>query len=420
MLDPANRDLFHRWPSFLPDGRHYLYLARTQAPEENQIRLGTLGSKEWKTLLGANSNVLYSPPGYLLFMSEGNLQAQAFDAKRLETRGDPFPIAEQVEFYAPRGNGAFSVSENGILAYRTISFADTQLAWMDRSGRQLGVVGSAGAYSNPALSPDGSRIAVDRFDPQSKSTDIWLVDVARGTPTRFTFDPANDHTALWSPDGSRIAFASQRTGSANLYQKPSSGAGSDEVQLPPGYGRGPCDWSPDGRLLVYQEQNPKTDFDLMMMPVAGERRPSPVVQTKFAELAARFSPDGRWIAYVSNESGRFQVYVQGFPDPVGKWQVSTGGGTRPNWRRDGRELFFVSPDDKLMAADIGPGSPPQLGTPHPLFPLKPFRAFGETRSNYDVARDGRRFLVNVPAAEETTPPIHVVLDWTAALGGARR
>src|SRR5207249_1138098 len=207
-----------------------------------------------------------------------------------------------------------------------------------------------------------------RVDPQAGSADIWLIELARNTPSRFTFDPANESAPVWSPDGSRIVFASNRDGVANMYQRLSNGTGNDEVLLKSTDPTGPYDWSPDGRFILFGELSPKTNGDLWLLPLFGDQKPAPFIQTEFTETQGRFSPDGRWVAYASNESGPYQVYVQSFPTSGGKWQVSTGGGAQPLWRRDGKELFYLAPDRKLMAVEVSGAGPTFVpGAPKPLF-----------------------------------------------------
>jgi Tol biopolymer transport system component len=339
--------------------------------------------------------------------------AQAFDAGKLQLSGEPFPVVEQVGFNSANGRGFFTVSENGVLAYRDFVFADTQLAWVDRTGKQIARIGTAAQITGLALSPDEKRVVVPRFDSQTGTSDLWLIDQAR--ETRFTFDPASDTYPVWSPDGNRIAFGSGRSGSTDLYLKPSSGAGNEELLLKSSNSKAPHDWSLDGRYLLYGEIDPKTNFDLWVLPLFGDRKPIPFLQTTFNETNGRFSPDGRWIAYVSNETGPFQVYVQSFPQSGGKWMVSTNGGTQPRWRPDGKELFYLGADRKLMVVDVKEDANKfEAGSPRALFEMRIFVGFGST-PGYEVTRDGQRFLVNTPGEESLAAPLIVVLNWTAGL-----
>ena len=300
-----------------------------------------------------------------------------------------------------------------MLVHRSQSREDSQLVWFDRAGRQLATVGPPGTFAAIRLSPDEKRIALQRVDDEKGTHDIWLIELTRGTPTRLTFDPANDVYPTWSPDGSRIVFSSNREGTANLYQKLSSGAGNDELLLKSDHAKLPTDWSPDGRYIVYQDFSEK-DFDLWVLPLFEERKPELFLQTDYADLYGRFSPDGRWITYVSNESGKREVYVRSFPAAGGKWQISNGGGAQPHWRRDGKELFYLSPDKKLMAVEVnGSSGTFEAGIPKALFDLRINSTNGF--SDYDVTADGQRFLVNTLVEQNARSPVTVVLNWTADL-----
>jgi Tol biopolymer transport system component len=411
-LDKSRNELIHLWPQFLPDGRHFLFLTRVPQEGKNAIFVGSLDSKETKLLLNADSSVAYAPPGYLLFQREQTLMAQAFDAGNFQLTGEAVPIAERIGRTIANARAFFSVSETGVLVYRSQVTDDSQLVWFDRAGKQLGTVGPSGIYAAIRLSPDEKRVALQRLDAEKGSYDIWLIELAHGTPTRLTFDPASDIYAVWSPDGSRIVFASNREGTSHLYQKPSSGGGSDELLFKSDYITLPNDWSPDGRYILYQELAQK-DNDLWVLAFE-ERKPTPFLQTDFAERFGRFSPDGRWIAYVSNESGKSDVYVRTFPDSGGKWQISNAGGTQPHWRRDGKELFYVSPDKKLMAVEVnGSSGTFEVGIPKPLFDLRIRNTSGF--SDYDVTADGQRFLVSTLVEQNARSPVTVVMNWMADL-----
>jgi Tol biopolymer transport system component len=413
-LDKSRNEYVHAWPHFLPDGRHFLYVVGASPREKSAIFLGSLDSKQPRLLLNVESSVAYVPPGYLLYALEGTLVARPFDADRLELTGEAVPVVKQIGNTMGNARAHFSVSETGTLLYRTNpAAADTQLVWFDRAGKQLDTVGAAGHYSDIRLSPDGKSLAFRRLDTENGASDIWLMELARGTPSRLTFDPADDGDAVWSPDGSRVVFSSMREGLPNLYQKLSSGAGGEELLLKTEDAKWATDWAPDGRHVLYAAQG-RQNSDLWVLPLFGERRPEPFARTDFSEGGGRFSPDGRWIAYTSNESGRFEVYVQSFPATGGKWQVSSGGGGSPRWRRDGRELFYLSADGKLMAVEVDGGADTfEAGVPMPLFEPRVVSISGD--SPYDVAADGRRFLIKVPVEENAPAPVTVVLNWTADL-----
>ncbi len=414
-LDATRNQSAHFWPRFLPDGRHFLYLARSILREKSAIYVGSLDSSDSKFLINADSTPAYAPPGYLLFLRERTLMAQAFDAGKLQLTGEPFPIAEQVGLNPSNARAFFAVSDNGVLVYRDFVFTDTQLAWFDRTGKQLAPVGTVGQITNLALSPDDQRVAVTRFDTQTGSTDLWLIDQAR--ETRLTFDPANDASPVWSPDGSRIAFNSSRSGSIDLYVKPSSG-GTEDLLFKSSNPKGPQAWSADGRFILYSEADPKTNIDLWVLPLFGDRKPIPFLQTAFIETQGRFSPDGKWIAYASNESGPFQVYVRPFPPSGSQWMVSTNGGNQPRWRRDGKELFYLGPDRKLMVVDVKEdGNSFTASSPRALFDMRvaTITLGPSSNSTYEVARDAQHFLVNTQVEESAPSPLTVVLNWTAGL-----
>jgi Tol biopolymer transport system component len=330
-------------------------------------------------------------------------------------------LAEQIGQSNPPSLKLFSVSANGVLAYRSGGAMVTQLAWFDRAGKPLDQVGPPATYSTPRLSPDQKRLAVERADPQTLSLDLWLFDLVRGgTPSRFTFDPASEGYPVWSPDGARIAFGSLRDGLMNVYQKLSSGAGEEDPLLKSGEAKYPTDWSPDGRFLLYTT----LAGDVWLLPLSGDRKPVSFLWTPFIENWARFSPDGRWISYQSNASGRQEIYVKPFregsaPGSTGVWQVSTDGGTDPQWRRDGKELFYLAPDRRLMAVEVKAGATFEAGAPRPLFALRTlavsFVFTVSTPSNYTVSADGQRFLVNSPLEDVAPSPIQVVMNWTSGL-----
>jgi Tol biopolymer transport system component len=410
----------HRWPSFLPDERHFLYsVGFSSQLEAMGIYLASLDGQESTRLVSADSSAVYAASergGYLLFVREGTLLAQPFDAAEGRLSGEPVRLADQVRGNINRSERAraFSVSENGVLVYHAGERGERfQLGWFDRAGKSLGMIGSAGGYiTGASLSPDEKRVAMAREDLQTRTDDIWLLDLARGADSRFTFDPATDHAPVWAPDGSRIVWNSNREGLANLYQKASSGAGQDELLLKADNWKWANDWSRDGRFIVYGENNPKTKGDLWILPVDGERKPFPYRQTPFDERNARFSPDSKWIAYSSDESGGSEVYVQDFPTAGGKWRISTRGGDNPNWRRDGKEIFYVA-DGKLMVVEVKSGAKFEASVPRALFDLRSIKWVGG--NNYAVTGDGQRFLVVTSPEEANASPFTVVLNWMAEL-----
>ncbi len=412
-LDPA-AERSHRWPHFLSDGRRFLYWVQGTDLEKSGIFLGSLedkpDSKERRRILTGASMGVHSA-GHLLFAREGILMAQPFDAEKAQLSGEPFPVAQQVgQMGGHPGWFAFSASPGGTLAYRTGGGVKTQLAWFDRAGKQLSTVGAPEDQLALDLSPDHKRVAVSRRDAQGQS-DLALLDLTRDTSARFTFDPGNDNTPVWSPDGSRIVFSSSRQGGFHLYQKASSGAAGEELLLKSGPFTIPTDWSSDGRFILYLIQGGKTGYDLWVLPLEGDRKPFPYLQTEFNEYLGQFSPDGHWVAYSSTESTTPQIYVQGFPKSGAKFMVSINGGQRPRWRRDGKELFYLTLDRKMMAVEIKTtATNVEAGKPRELFQTRAVSAFPGFHV-YDVTADGQRFFINTDLEAEGPPPMTVVMNW---------
>jgi serine/threonine protein kinase len=413
-LDKSRSETSHRWPFFLPDGQHFLYFARSSQVEGGGVYVGSLDAKQAKQLLPTTLlNAIYASPGYLLFVRDKTLLAQRFDADKLQLSGEPFPVAEHVASNPGLARGAFSVSESGVLAYYSGSGDLNQPLWFDRGGKQIGSLGELGLYFTLGLSPDGKRAAVNRADQQMGTNDIWLFDLLRGVPLRFTTDPAGDSNPLWSPDGSRIVFTSNREGVGNLYQKITSGGGNEELLLKSSDEKWPNDWTADGQFIVYQTFNAKTKWDLWLLPMSGDRQPTKFLETQFNEHQAQFSPEGKWIVYTSDESGTSEIYARTFPATDGKWRISTGGGSQPTWRRDGRELFYIASDRKLMAVDVKPGNSFEASIPKPLFQTRVL-SLTDFGNHYAVSADGQRFLIN-STIETNASPISVVVNWTANL-----
>jgi Tol biopolymer transport system component len=410
-LDRSHQENSHRWPYFLPDGRHFLYFVRSAQRDQQGLYVGSLDSKDKKRLLSAAGSTAYVAPGYLLFVRDGMLVAQPFDAGRLQITGEPFSVAQRVG-YDSNMLSNFSVSDTDVLTYRRGDM-NTQLIWVDRGGKQLGSIAAPPDYERPQLSPDEKRLAGARLDPETGAGDIWLLELSRGTLSRFTFDPWYDYLPVWSPDGSRIVFASNPDGPTDLYLKALSGTGQSGVLLKSSTPKEPNDWSLDGRFILYDNLDLRTKKrDLWVLPLSGDRQPRPFLQTPFDERQGRFSPDGRSVAYVSDESGRFEVYVQSFPTPGGKWQISTEGGSDPRWRRDGKELFYRAADGKLMAVEVKGGSIFEARSPKVLLATPPLNFFDR---NYAVTADGQRFLISTPVRDASSEMITVVINWTAEL-----
>jgi eukaryotic-like serine/threonine-protein kinase len=431
-LDASRGETVHAFPSFLPDGRHFIYWLSSTTPAKRGIYVGSLDAKpneqDSRELVATDYLAAYAPSpdpntGHLLFVRDGALLAQPFDARRLALTGEPVTVAEQVGSLA--AYPYFSASTSGTLIYRTGGGAsrDAQLAWYDRHGRPLAKVGEPGLYLQYALSPDGTHVGVHSIDSQHPASIILLIDLLRGTTSRFTFGSVRSWAPVWSPDGSDIIFASDRSGQIALYDKPVNGEKDEELLLKSEEDIHPTSWSRDGRFLLYSTTDSKNNGDLWVLPLERGKKPISFLRTEFDEGDGYFSPDGHWVAYYSNESGRYEIYVRPFSaDPSGaasgvglKWPISTGGGVLPRWRADGRELYYVALDGKLMAVAVTTGKGFQAGVPKPLFQTPvAHREFGVV-DWMDVAPDGKRFLFKTPAEQTEQPPFIVVQNWQAGL-----
>ena len=406
-IDPP-RLVSHRHPQFLPDGRHFLFQAEG-VPEAAGLYLGSLDGTAPTRLTAADSAGAFLPPDRVVFVQGGTLRARRLDLAARVPTGDSITLAEPVGVEGGSGRGGFTVSDGGVVAYRGAESAQ-QLTWFDRTGKAVGSADEPGTMNGVGLSPDEQRVASNRAVQGNR--DIWLWDSRSATRTRLTFDAATEAGAVWSPDGRRIAFTSNRTGAFNLYLKPSDGSGTDARFGPPVHNKAPTGFSRDGRWLLYYEIHPTTGRDVWALDMeATDSPPRPVANTPADESQAQFSPDGRWVAYQTNASGRFEVVVQPFDDAGGKWQVSTAGGVSPRWRADGRELYFLAPDATMMAVPVtAAGASFTAGTPMALFPSRIFEG-GTSRTvpQYAVARDGR-FLINQMVADAAAP-ITLILNW---------
>ena len=410
-----------QFPALLPDGDHLLYFSTATLQAAGGLWVTSLATGETKRLLATDTGGLFLPGwDYLLFGRQGTLLAQPFDPKALMLKGDPVPVAERVETGAVPGIVAFSLSDTGVLAYGVGNASDTafRLAWVDRQGQEIAAVDPPGWYRGVELSPDGSRIAAHRHD--GDGGDIWLMDQARATTSRFTFDASQDNSSpAWSHDGGRIAYASLRAGKWSLYVKPSNGTGTEErlYQLNAGdvLAIQPLSWAPDGRSLLFAVFNQTTLWDVWMLSLSGTPTAAPLLQEPTVERHGQISPDGKWLAYMSRETGANEIYVRGLPPLAGKWAVSNSGGTVPRWRGDGRELFYLA-GGKLMAVDVSAdGRAFESGTPKALFEFSHSNVTHADYFPYAVARDGRKFLVTRELPSSTgdarQTPIVVVLNW---------
>jgi len=408
----------HRWPFFLPDGRHLLFMSGLIG-RTTDVYVHTLGSGESQLLLQADSAPVYGF-GYLFYSRDGALVAHPFDASSRTLSGAPIPVANQVGFLQMNNATAYSVSATGAIAYRASVLGRRQLVWVDRSGKELGTLG--GEYENalgdPAFEPHGTRLAFTWVRTQGNS-DVYVMEADHGTARKFTLGAKTDFDPVWSPDGLRIVFSTDRNGSYDLYEKLSTGAGPEKALLTSPLAKGPSDWSPDGKFLLYWQEDPKTKLDLWVLPMVGDHTPRPFVEGESNQLRGQFSPNGKWVAYQSDESGQSEIYVQAFPGPGGTWPVSTTGGHSPRWARNGSELYYIRADGKLMSAAIPPNRDTFVaGPPTALFQTRlEWSRFGTplyTMPNYNVAADGR-FLMTVLVEEGLSAPINLVLNWPAAV-----
>jgi eukaryotic-like serine/threonine-protein kinase len=413
--DNSRFEQSHRWPMFLPDGKHFLFLAAnfTGQYENNAIFLGSLDSQEKRLLVNTSANAAYAEPGYLLYLQDNKtLVAQPFDLRRYTLSGEPHTLSDEVLYTPLVDRAVFSVSGGDLLVTQTGRFASlSQLTWFDRSGKPLGTLGKPGSYSNVRLSLDGRSAVTDQTDPGGRKVDIWIHESAQGATTRLTFDAGADQVPIWSPDSKQVLFGSNRKQIGfNLYLKNADGSGADEQVTDLRAVTYPWDWSRDGTHVLFQKGN---ELWLLSWP---QRVVTPLLQAKWTVRNAQFSPDGRWIAYASNETGSMEIYVSSFPGGAGKWQVSTGGGQEPKWRPDGKELFYLSTEGNMMAVAVTTGPGFKAGSPVALFqthrrqPVSFLDFF-----SYDVSEDGKRFLIATKMDEANAAPPSVLLNWVAEM-----
>ena len=404
---PSAGIVFPRYPVFLPDGRHFLFSARVQSPQPAvSVMLSSIEPGfEPRPVVEGESNPAFAPPDRLLFARGERLMQQSFDVNRMEVTGAATPVIEQVLFNPGSGRADFSVSANGVLTFRSTTNRTNQFAWFDRSGTLLETIGPPGLYRTPDLSPDGRYLAYADINQR----DIWILDLLRNVPSRFTSSPASETAPVWFPDGSKIAYRSDQGG---MFEKDVSGTGTERVLLKDNV-NGPDQVSADGKWVLYFMVTPNGDQDVYVMPLTGDRRPQMIVQTPFPDVEPQFSPDVRWLAYASSENGRNEVYVQGFPSTGRRWQVSSSGGRQPLWRADGKELYFVSDDRRFFAVDVSEQAGSiEFGVPKLLFEMRA-NVFN-SRNSYIPSRDGKRFLVNM-LLDADDAPISVVQHWQGAV-----
>ncbi len=398
-----------RWPVFLPDGKHYLFLSATIAKrgENDGIYVGSLGSNEHHLVVKTDSNAVYADPGYLLYMRDRAILAQKFDPKTAQVSGDPVAVASDMQFWPRIMHATFSATNTDVLlVQKGGNVMTSRLVWFDRAGKQLGAVADAAVYANPTVQANGKAVAYDRTDAGSLNTDVWTNNLEGSAAKRLTFDPALDAMPLWSPDGTQVVFTSSRGTAFDLYLKEANGAQEEKLIFESNVDKYPNSWSRDGKYILFTEG---PDLKYLTVPM--------MKSTMFVKAPATFrngafSPDGKWVAYASNESGRWEVYVTSFPEAHGRWQVSNAGGEQPKWRGDGKELFYLGEDARLMAAPVKTGAGFDIGTPVELFQTNPKETAATSEQfTYDVTPDGQRILVNTIVAGRDVQPMTVVLHW---------
>src|SRR6202165_1114917 len=414
--DKSRFQASHRWPVFLPDGKHFLYLASNFSGqlEYNAIFLGSLDSQETRLLVNTSANAAYAEPGYLLYLRDNALVAQPFDRRHYVLSGEPHTLNDDVLYTPLVDRAVFSVSSGAVLVMQTGKGAAlSQLMWFDRTGKPAGTVGVPGSYNNVRLSPDGHRIVTDQTDTDGRHIDIWVHEPVRRTGPGLTFDPSLDEAPIWSPDGKQILFTSNRKQLGfHFYLKNADGSGLEEeaADFGPGLLANAWDWSRDGKYVLIRKGIELWYFSW------SDRVAKPLLQAKWTARNAQFSPDGRWVAYASNETGRMEIYVSAFPTANGKWQVSSAGGQEPRWRQDGRELFYLSAEGKLMAVAVTAGASFEAGLPTVLFQThrrQPVSA--QDFFSYDVSGDGQKFLIATRVDEANSAPLTVLLNWASEM-----
>jgi serine/threonine protein kinase/Tol biopolymer transport system component len=408
MPDASKGDTEHFWPTFLPDGRHFLYLSNRLSSDDHTLYLGSLDGGAARAL-GTLSSRAEFIDGNLLYVREGSLVSQPFDPVTGRFTGSAQPLADLIQYFSPTGFASFSGSRD-LLAYVSGTVV-SRLVWYDRSGRETGTMGPLADHEDVRFSPDGQRVATSIGDPRRGTRDVWIYDVAGGTRVRFTTtDSRTEYNPVWSPDGRALAFAADLSGPPSLHRKALQDAGDPQPLLPPSsVVQWTNDWSPDGRFVAYEQTGLAGHKDVRLLPLGETRRPIVLLQSPFNESQARFSPDSRWLAYSSDESGQSEIYVRSLTDPPQKWQVSYAGGSSPVWRRDGRELFYLSGDNHVTAVPVRPGREFSPGTAAALFRVDP----AGSGTPFDATDDGGRFLVNTNVSRAETLPLTVVVGWTA-------
>jgi Tol biopolymer transport system component len=419
-LDSDRGERAHLWPLFLPDGKHFLFYALSEQ-DKNGVSVGSLNTSETRPLLRSDTNAMYAEPatpgslarkGYLLSVYVRRLTAQPFDATKLVFIGEPLTVADGINYLEFINLLPISTSANGLLVYQSIDVPKRQLVWFDRQGNQTGVLSEPGEYGQPRISPDGRQVAVNSISPHQNTADILVFDLDTNRPYRFTAEPTHEDAPVWSPDGKRLVYFSNPWGHYDLFRKALWPSARQELLLSSRQNKCPNDWSADGRFLLFGSVGGSTNSDLWILPMRGTGEPYIYRQTVSSEGHAQFSPDGKWIAYQSDESGRAEVYVEPFPRIAAeskRWQISAEGGGLPKWRGDGNEIYYITAKGKMMTVTVGTQGALSPGAPRMLFET---HALPHTWNMFDATPDGRRFLVNTPLEWASSAPIIVVANWT--------
>jgi hypothetical protein len=413
--DVSQFQVSHRWPVFLPDGRHFLYLACNFSGrlDKNTIVVGSLNSDEKRPIANASTNAFYADPGYLVYWRDNALVAQRFDLHTYALSGEPRIVSDSVQYFPQTNLAVFTVVGKTLVAQTSAGkgASKSQLIWFDRHGKQVGTVGPPELVANPKLSPDGRRVAVDQTDTDGRHVNIWIHKLTSDAAARIGFGPWLEQVTVWSPDGKQVIYTANEKLFFSLYMKNADGSGSAQNIMDFGTPQqGPWDWSRDGKYVLARKDR---ELWYMTMP---DRQTRPLLQSPWLIRNAQFSPDGKFVAYASSETGNWEVYVSPFPGFGSKWQVSRGGGEEPRWRRDGKELYYLAPDGRLMAAEVKTGTGFEAGFPSGLFvthtrqPISAMDFF-----SYDVTPDGQKFLVNTKVDTSNSAPLSVILNWSSEL-----
>jgi len=422
-LDVSRFETSHRWPVFLPDGKHFLYLAANFGGryEYNAIFVGSLdGNEKPHKVVSASSNVAFANPGFLIYVRDEAVVAQSFEMRGYELRGEPHTLSNRVSYFPQTDRALFSANDDLLITQAGKGASVSRLTWFNREGKAIGSIGVPGSHDNVRISPDGQKIATDKVDPDGRNVDIWVHEPGRNLSTRLTFDPSLDQVPIWSPDGKRILFGSNRLPKVlqansklgfHIYLKNADGSGGEEELFDPDAGLASVwDWSRDGRYMVY-----KRDDEVWYLTLP-DHIAKPLFQGTGTVRNGQFSPDGRWIAYSSSESGQTEVYVSPFPSLSNKWQISSAGGSEPRWKADGKELFYLSAEGKMMSVPVGKGANFEAGQPVALFethrrqPMSVLDFF-----SYDVSPDGQKFLLATKVDEDTTAPLGILMNWESEM-----